>query len=245
MADYTRGGKRLHMAYSFEMLSPEFTARHFRRASSEFFKAAPDGWPCWTFSNHDVIRHVTAGRSMRRTDALARQAAALLLSPAGVGLPLPGRGAGPRGERARLRGADRPARDPLLARLQGPRRLPDADGLGRRQRGERASRPASPGCRSRRRRRRVTPPGRRRTRPRCSPSTARCSPGGGRGRCCATGGTRFLKTDEPVLAFLRQGGRGDVGCAFNLSAETRVRRCAGSRSPRTRRAKARASSGAG
>ncbi|MFC2967658.1 alpha-amylase family glycosyl hydrolase [Acidimangrovimonas pyrenivorans] len=79
MADYTRGTDRLHMAYSFEMLGPQFTAAHFRDTVEGFYKAAPDGWPCWSFSNHDVIRHVTrwAEHGSSRT-ALARQAAALL-----------------------------------------------------------------------------------------------------------------------------------------------------------------------
>ena len=32
MAEYTRGEKRLHMAYSFEMLGDAYTPRHFRKA---------------------------------------------------------------------------------------------------------------------------------------------------------------------------------------------------------------------
>ena len=58
MAEYT-SGRRLHMAYSFDMLGPEFTAKHFRSRIEGFFKGAPDGWPSWSFSNHDVERHVT------------------------------------------------------------------------------------------------------------------------------------------------------------------------------------------
>jgi alpha-glucosidase len=80
MADYTRGADRLHMAYSFELLSPDFTAAHFRRAVEGFYKGAPDGVPCWSFSNHDVIRHVTRWKGHGEPDALARQAAALLLA---------------------------------------------------------------------------------------------------------------------------------------------------------------------
>lgn len=80
MGEYT-SGKRLHMAYSFEMLGPDFTAAHFRSRIEAFFKGAPDGWPCWAFSNHDVPRHV--GRWLPHAadqDDLARQAAAMLLS---------------------------------------------------------------------------------------------------------------------------------------------------------------------
>ena len=69
------------MAYSFEMLGPDFSPGHFRERVESFFRHAPDGWPCWAFSNHDVPRHV--GRWLDHgadQDALARQAAALLLS---------------------------------------------------------------------------------------------------------------------------------------------------------------------
>ncbi len=37
------------MAYSFDMLGPEFTAAHFRKIITGFFNGAPDGWPCWSF----------------------------------------------------------------------------------------------------------------------------------------------------------------------------------------------------
>ena len=47
------------MAYSFDMLGPVFTAEHFRQQVEAFFAAAPNGWPCWAFSNHDVQRHVS------------------------------------------------------------------------------------------------------------------------------------------------------------------------------------------
>lgn len=81
MAEYTRGSDRLHMAYSFDLLGPDYTPAHFRKVIGGFFAAAPGGWPCWSFSNHDVNRH--ASRWADRDsggDALARQAAALLLS---------------------------------------------------------------------------------------------------------------------------------------------------------------------
>ncbi|MBT8408029.1 MAG: DUF3459 domain-containing protein, partial [Alphaproteobacteria bacterium] len=58
-AEYTRGRKRLHMAYSFDMLGAGFSAAAFRRKIESFYAAASDGWPCWSFSNHDVVRHVS------------------------------------------------------------------------------------------------------------------------------------------------------------------------------------------
>ena len=59
MAEYTTGSDRLQMAYSFDLLGPNFTAAHFRRTKETFFEAAADGWPKWSFSNHDVERHAT------------------------------------------------------------------------------------------------------------------------------------------------------------------------------------------
>ncbi len=80
MADYTKGDNRLHMAYSFDMLGPQFTAAHFRNHIAKFFTGAPDGWPCWAFSNHDVIRHATRWADHGQVDDIARLAAAMLLS---------------------------------------------------------------------------------------------------------------------------------------------------------------------
>ena len=81
MAEYTAGNNRLHLAYSFELLGPIFSAQHIRKTIEHFFSIAPDGIPCWSFSNHDVIRHVSRWASHGSTpEALAKQTAALLLS---------------------------------------------------------------------------------------------------------------------------------------------------------------------
>ncbi|MGR3466396.1 MAG: alpha-amylase family glycosyl hydrolase [Shimia sp.] len=80
MADYTRGTDRLHMCYSFEMLGPKFSAEHFRRTIDGFQKGAPDGWPSWSFSNHDVPRHVTRWAQHGKWDAVAKQAISMLLA---------------------------------------------------------------------------------------------------------------------------------------------------------------------
>ncbi|WP_134681955.1 alpha-glucosidase [Paracoccus ravus] len=79
MAAYTAGHDRLHMCYSFEMLSPEFSAAHFRRAIEGVRQGAPDGHSCWSFSNHDVVRHISRWeRHAVSREALARQAIAML-----------------------------------------------------------------------------------------------------------------------------------------------------------------------
>ncbi|HHB83571.1 MAG TPA: alpha-glucosidase, partial [Devosia sp.] len=85
MADYTRDNNKLHMAYSFDMLGPEFTAKHFRSKIENFQNGAPDGWPCWSFSNHDVMRHVSRWSGHATSGpALARQSIALLASLKGT-----------------------------------------------------------------------------------------------------------------------------------------------------------------
>jgi alpha-glucosidase len=81
MAEYTAGTDRLHMCYSFEMLSPDFTAAHFRKCIEGVQTGAPDGHSCWSFSNHDVMRHVSRwAQNAHDPDVLARQSAAMLMS---------------------------------------------------------------------------------------------------------------------------------------------------------------------
>ncbi|MBN8482544.1 MAG: DUF3459 domain-containing protein [Xanthomonadales bacterium] len=55
MAEYTGPG-RLHMAYSFELLTEEFSARQVRETVAALEAKMTRGWPCWAISNHDVRR---------------------------------------------------------------------------------------------------------------------------------------------------------------------------------------------
>lgn len=58
MGEYTSGGDKVHMCYAFEFLSKDpLTAERLVETFQRLSGAAPDGWPCWAFSNHDVIRH--------------------------------------------------------------------------------------------------------------------------------------------------------------------------------------------
>ena len=88
MKQYTSGSQLLHMCYSFDFLSPKFSAAHFRAKAEAFFAGGESGWPCWSFSNHDVIRHMTRWAPYSASPAdLARQAIALILTLKGsVGL---------------------------------------------------------------------------------------------------------------------------------------------------------------
>lgn len=58
IAEYTEEGKRLHMAYSFDFMTTEFSAAHIRRVV-EKMESMEGGWSCWAFSNHDISRAIT------------------------------------------------------------------------------------------------------------------------------------------------------------------------------------------
>ncbi len=86
MAEYTAGESRLQMCYSFDMLGPDFSVQHFRDCIVKFEVAAQkfgggNSWPCWAFSNHDVIRHMSrwAEHADDQTQ-LAKLTASILLS---------------------------------------------------------------------------------------------------------------------------------------------------------------------
>ncbi|MDK1378038.1 MULTISPECIES: alpha glucosidase [unclassified Sinorhizobium] len=58
--EYTSGGDKMHMCYAFEFLAPDPLApRRVAEVLLDFQKAAPEGWACWAFSNHDVVRHAS------------------------------------------------------------------------------------------------------------------------------------------------------------------------------------------
>jgi alpha-glucosidase len=82
LAQYTAGEKRVHMCYAFEFLSPvKPDPKRVRDILEEFGNAAPDGWSCWAFSNHDVVRHASRWASDEPDQrAYLRMLAALLLS---------------------------------------------------------------------------------------------------------------------------------------------------------------------
>jgi alpha-glucosidase len=60
VADYTSGGNKVHMCYAFDFLSPSpVNPARVKQVVSDFSAAAVDGWACWAFSNHDVVRHAS------------------------------------------------------------------------------------------------------------------------------------------------------------------------------------------
>ena len=60
LSAYTMGNKRMHMCYTFDLLSETLlTAERLATILNEFENNGEDSWVCWAFSNHDVIRHVS------------------------------------------------------------------------------------------------------------------------------------------------------------------------------------------
>jgi alpha-glucosidase len=58
MADYTEEGKRLHMAYSFALTTPDHSASYIREQVRRLDRmmGLSLGWACWALSSHDVVR---------------------------------------------------------------------------------------------------------------------------------------------------------------------------------------------
>lgn len=56
---YTAPGQRLHMAYSFDLMTEDSSAAHLRQVLGDMERKAGSGWPCWALSNHDVVRIVS------------------------------------------------------------------------------------------------------------------------------------------------------------------------------------------
>ncbi len=78
MAEYTSGNDKVQMCYPFEMLQPtRLTAGLLARTFARMNAVAPDAWPCWAYSNHDTVRHVTR---WALSDAAARTYTTLLMT---------------------------------------------------------------------------------------------------------------------------------------------------------------------
>jgi alpha-glucosidase len=66
------------MCYPFEMLQPtRLTAGLLAQTFARMTAVAPDAWPCWAYSNHDVIRHISR---WHLTEAAAKTYATLLVT---------------------------------------------------------------------------------------------------------------------------------------------------------------------
>ena len=84
MADYTADGDKLHLAYSFNLLTPEFSAKHIRTQVEQFEARVKGGWASWSVGNHDSIRVMTRWGGAHPTPALAKVVLAMQLSLKGT-----------------------------------------------------------------------------------------------------------------------------------------------------------------
>jgi len=80
MAQYTQGGDKLHMAYSFDLLGANKSATFLHGLLDTFMATVGDGWPCWALSNHDVMRVATRWGGPEPDTRLLRLAAAFQMS---------------------------------------------------------------------------------------------------------------------------------------------------------------------
>jgi alpha-glucosidase len=89
MADYTSGGDKLHMAYSFNLLTPDFSAAHIRTQIEDFEARVRGGWASWPVGNHDSIRVMTrwGGADSVGTDAPALAKLVLAMQASLKGTP--------------------------------------------------------------------------------------------------------------------------------------------------------------
>jgi alpha-glucosidase len=84
-AKYTSDSDKLHMAYSFDLLKYVFSPKHIRETVTKFFNETKDGWPTWSFSNHDVVRHLSRwNKSKKDRKKFANLTCALLMSLKGT-----------------------------------------------------------------------------------------------------------------------------------------------------------------
>ena len=79
MAEYTRG-RRLHMGYSFELLTDDFSASYIRSTVENLEAQMRDDWPCWAISNHDVMRVVSRWGGAHPSKRLANLLTAMVCS---------------------------------------------------------------------------------------------------------------------------------------------------------------------
>ncbi len=84
IVQYTSGGRRLHMAYNFELLVDEFSTAHIREVVGTLVARCHDCWPCWAIGNHDVARVASRWSDGTGGTTRAKLFNALLLSLRGT-----------------------------------------------------------------------------------------------------------------------------------------------------------------
>ena len=80
MAEYSEGGNKLHMCYSFELLTDDYNADYIRNTVATLESKMQDGWPCWAVGNHDVVRVLSRWGKGKGNNDMAKMLNALLFS---------------------------------------------------------------------------------------------------------------------------------------------------------------------
>ena len=71
LGQYTAGTDLMNMCYAFELLSGDQpTASYIKDVFQQVDDLAADGWACWAYSNHDVVRHPTRWNLNHASEAL-------------------------------------------------------------------------------------------------------------------------------------------------------------------------------
>lgn len=80
MAAYTQGNDKLHMCYSFDLLTHDSSMNHIRKTMETIEASLGDGWPCWSTGNHDVERVATRWGKNHNSVAKSKIYMAMLLT---------------------------------------------------------------------------------------------------------------------------------------------------------------------
>lgn len=78
-ASYVQGDRHLHMAYTFSLLGSKIGSSDIARVMDITESAIGDGWPCWSFGNHDCTRVRTRSRDALGIDGFHENMMLLLL----------------------------------------------------------------------------------------------------------------------------------------------------------------------
>ena len=77
LEEYTGVAGRMQMSYVFDFLSGnDLAAARISEVFDSLHAVAPNSWPCWAMSNHDVVRHISR---WNLTDQAAKAYATVLL----------------------------------------------------------------------------------------------------------------------------------------------------------------------
>ncbi|MFD1384541.1 alpha-glucosidase [Rhodanobacter aciditrophus] len=80
MSEYTQGNDKLHMCYSFDLLTHDNTMTHIHNTMTTIEEGLGTGWPCWSMSNHDVERVASRWNHGTANPAKSKVYMAMLLS---------------------------------------------------------------------------------------------------------------------------------------------------------------------